>query len=159
MFCWVPWTVSGLPISYSRPLQTLSETDHLWYTLPFTQHRKEKKNRNWIGFLFIWTIIESSSAHLIVCGKKVGGGDFSFGQDDWIDTDKRTRFIQEHPPSYANIYIYIYIYCHPQTDCFVLLEVFSVARHAGRSKPGSKPVQLYVRLSLRSLGHQADHVG
>ena len=49
----------------------------------------------------------------------------------------------------------IYIYCHPQTDCFVLSELFSVAWHAGRSKPGSKPVQLYVR----PLGHQADHIG
>ncbi len=57
------------------------------------------------------------------------------------------------------IYIYIYIYSHPQTDCFVLSELFSVARHAGRSKPRSKPVQLYVRLSLRSLGQQADQVG
>ena len=64
-------------------------------------------------------------------------------------------------------YIYIYIYIcvcvcvcgHPQTDCFVLSELFIVARHAGRSKPGSKPVQLYVRLNLRPLGHQADHVG
>ena len=56
-------------------------------------------------------------------------------------------------------YIYIYIYSHPQTDCFVLSELFSVAGHAGRSKPGSKPVQLYVRLSFRPLGHQADHVG
>ena len=25
--------------------------------------------------------------------------------------------------------------------CFVLSELFSVARHAGRAKPGSKPVQ------------------
>ena len=47
------------------------------------------------------------------------------------------------------IYIYIYIYSHPQTDCFVLSELFSVARHAGSSKPGSKPVQLYVRLCFR----------
>ena len=39
----------------------------------------------------------------------------------------------------------IYIYSHPQTDCFVLSELFSVARHAGRSKPESKPVQLYDR--------------
>ena len=38
--------------------------------------------------------------------------------------------------------IYIYIYCHPQTDCFVLSELFSVARHVGRSKPRSKPIQL-----------------
>ena len=51
------------------------------------------------------------------------------------------------------------IYCHPQTDCFVLSELFSVARHARCSKPGSKPVQLYVRLNLRPLGHQVDHVG
>ena len=61
------------------------------------------------------------------------------------------------------IYIYTYniyiIYCHPQTDCFVLSELFSVARHTGRSKPGSKPIQLYVRLSLRPLGQQADYVG
>ena len=56
------------------------------------------------------------------------------------------------------IYIYIYIYCHPQTDCFVLSELFSVARHVGRSKPGSKPIQIYVRLNLRPLGRQADHV-
>ena len=40
------------------------------------------------------------------------------------------------------IYIYIYIYCHPQTDCFILSELFSVARPAGRSKPGSKPVYM-----------------
>ena len=56
------------------------------------------------------------------------------------------------------IYIYIYIYCHRQTDCFVLSELFSVARLVGRSKLGSKPIQLYVRLSLRPLGQQAYHV-
>ena len=55
-------------------------------------------------------------------------------------------------------YIYIYIYCYPQTDCFVLSELFSVARHVGRLKPGSKPIQLYIRLSLRPLGQQAYHV-
>ena len=43
------------------------------------------------------------------------------------------------------------IYCHPQTDCFVLSELFSVARHAGRSKPGSKTVQLYVVLPLSRI--------
>ena len=56
------------------------------------------------------------------------------------------------------MYIYIYIYCHPQTDCFVLSELFSVARHIGRSKPGLKPIQLYVRLRLRLLGQQAYNV-
>ena len=52
----------------------------------------------------------------------------------------------------------MYIYCPPQTDCFVLSELFSVTRHVGRSKPGSKPIQLYVRLSLTPLGQQAYHV-
>ena len=54
--------------------------------------------------------------------------------------------------TYVCMYVYIYIYCHPQTDCFVLSELFNVARHVGRSKPGSKPIQLYVRQSLRLLG-------
>ena len=34
------------------------------------------------------------------------------------------------------LWVYIYIYYHPQTDCFVLSELFRVARHVGRSKPG-----------------------
>ena len=67
--------------------------------------------------------------------------------------EKRFEFMRIY------IYIYIYIYCHPQTDYFVLLELFSVARHAGRSKPWFKPIQLYVTLGLRPLGQQADYVG
>ena len=59
----------------------------------------------------------------------------------------------------VSLYIYIYIYSHQRTDCFVLSELFSVARHAGRSKTGLKPVQLYVRMCFRPLVHQADHVG
>ena len=31
-----------------------------------------------------------------------------------------------------DIYIYIYIYCHPQTDCFIVSHLFSVARHIAR---------------------------
>ena len=34
-----------------------------------------------------------------------------------------------------------------------------MARHAGRLKMGSKPAQLYVRLSIRPLDQQAYHVG
>ena len=52
------------------------------------------------------------------------------------------------------IYIYIYIYSHPQTDCFVVSQLFSVARHIGRLKLGLKPAQLYVRLSIRMLSQQ-----
>ena len=37
------------------------------------------------------------------------------------------------------LYIYIYIYCHPQTDCFVVSQIFSVARSAKCFKLGSKP--------------------
>ena len=61
------------------------------------------------------------------------------------------RFIYLH----THTHIYIYIYSHPQTDCFVQSEHFSVASHVGRSKPGSKSFQLYVRLCLRPLGQQA----
>ena len=39
---------------------------------------------------------------------------------------------------------------------FPFIHFSIVARHAGRSKPGSKPDQLYVRLSFRPLCHQAD---
>ena len=31
------------------------------------------------------------------------------------------------------------VYCHPQTECFVVSQHFSVARHVGRLKLGSKP--------------------
>ena len=50
------------------------------------------------------------------------------------------------------------MYCHPQTDCFIVSRLFSVARHVGRLKLGSKPAQLYIRLSIRPLGQQAYHV-
>ena len=56
------------------------------------------------------------------------------------------------------IYIYIYIYCHPQTDCFVVSQLFSVAKHVGRLSLGSKPAQIYVRLSIIPLSQQANHV-
>ena len=51
------------------------------------------------------------------------------------------------------------VYCNPQTGCFVVSQIFSVARDVGRLKLGSKPAQIYVRLSIRPLGQQAYHVG
>ena len=51
------------------------------------------------------------------------------------------------------------VYCHPQTDCFALSQLFSVAKHVGRSKLGSKSAQLYVRLCIRPLCQQTYHVG
>ena len=56
--------------------------------------------------------------------------------------------------THTHTHTYIYIYCHPQTDCFVVSQLFSVARHVGRSKLGSKPAKLYVRLSIGPLGQQ-----
>ena len=57
---------------------------------------------------------------------------------------------------YSNIHIYIY--SHPQTDCFVVSQLFNVARQVGRLKLGSKPAQLYVRLSIILLSQEANHV-
>ena len=54
--------------------------------------------------------------------------------------------------------VYIYIYWHPQTDCFVVSQHFSVARHVGRLKLESKPAQLYVRLRIIPLSPQANYV-
>ena len=61
---------------------------------------------------------------------------------------------------WIDIYIYIYIIyiCHPQTDCFVVSQFFSVARHVRCFKLGLKPTQLYIRLSIRPLGQQENHV-
>ena len=63
------------------------------------------------------------------------------------------------------IYIYIYIYiCMyvcilSSTDCLVVSQPFSVARHVGCLKLGSKSTQLYARLSIRPFGQQAYHIG
>ena len=59
---------------------------------------------------------------------------------------------------YIYIYIYIYIYYHPRIDCFVVSQLFSVARHVWRLKLGSKPSQYYIRLSIIPLSHQANNV-
>ena len=62
-----------------------------------------------------------------------------------------------HQDIYIYIYIYIYIHCHPQTDCFLVSQLFCLARHVGRLKLGLKPTQLYVRLSIIPLRQQAYH--
>ena len=59
---------------------------------------------------------------------------------------------------YIYISIYIYIYSHPQTDCFVVSQYFTVASHVGRLKLGSKAAQLYVRLSIIPFRQQTNHV-
>ena len=52
---------------------------------------------------------------------------------------------------------HIYIYCHPQTDCFVVSQLFTVARYVGRLKLGSKPTQLFVRLRTTLLSQQVNN--
>ena len=52
----------------------------------------------------------------------------------------------------------IYIYILSSTDCFVVSQLFSVARHIGLLKLGSKPTQFYVRLSIIPLSQQANHI-
>ena len=47
------------------------------------------------------------------------------------------------------------MYCDLLADCFVVSQLFNVAGHVRHLKLGSKPAQLYVRLSLRPLGQQA----
>ena len=67
-------------------------------------------------------------------------------------------YIYVHTYVYTRIYIYIYIYSHPQTSCFVVSQLLSMARHVGRLKLGSKPALLYIRLSIIPLTQQANHV-
>ena len=55
---------------------------------------------------------------------------------------------------YKHIYVYVYIIIH----CFVVSQLFSVARHVERLKLGSKPAQFYVRLSIIPLSPQANHI-
>ena len=52
----------------------------------------------------------------------------------------------------------VYVYCHQQTDCFIVSQLFSVARHEGRFKLGLKPAQLYVTLRIIQLSPQSRYV-
>ena len=45
----------------------------------------------------------------------------------------------------------MHIFSQPQTDRFVVSQLFRVARQVGRFKLGSKPAQLYVKLSIIPL--------
>ena len=69
----------------------------------------------------------------------------------------RTVFNQ-HIPSptqhVAYIYIYIYIYVIHRQTCFVLSELFTVARHARFPKLGSKPDWLKRQSKILPLSHE-----
>ena len=51
----------------------------------------------------------------------------------------------------------LYMY-HPQTDCFVVSQLFSMARLTKHFRLGSKPPQLYFRLSMLPFSHQATYI-
>ncbi len=57
---------------------------------------------------------------------------------------------------YREKFIYMYIFFHPQIDCFVVSQLFSVITHKGRFKLGSKPVQLYARPDILPLSQFSD---
>ena len=48
--------------------------------------------------------------------------------------------LENNHPLNHTLYIYIYIYSHPQTDCFVVSQLFTVTKHI---KLGSKHDRLY----------------
>ena len=56
-----------------------------------------------------------------------------------------------HSSAQPNKYIYIYIYCHPQTDCFIVSQLFSVARPTRCFKLRSKPWWIYVSRTSCSI--------
>ena len=52
----------------------------------------------------------------------------------------------------------ICIYSHPQKNCFIVSQHFSMVRHKGRLKWRSKPTQLYIRLNILLLTLLATYV-
>ena len=46
----------------------------------------------------------------------------------------------------------------PQTDCFIVSQLISVPRHAGRFKLGLKPARLYSRLCIIPLSQKSTYV-
>ena len=52
----------------------------------------------------------------------------------------------------------IYIYCHPQTDCFVVSQFFSVDRHARFSMLGLKPDWLKRQSKILPPSHEETNV-
>ena len=77
-------------------------------------------------------------------------------------------FIKNHLIRWLCIYIYIYIYIYilyiyiyillSKDRLFFVSQLFSVARHAGCFKLGSKPTQLYVRFSILPLSHRQFYI-
>ena len=91
--------------------------------------------------------------------------------DSWVGTIlqqfrlKRLLRVSNSDPEISRIVpnhelscIYIYIYCHPQSDCFVVSQLFSVARHVRRFKRTMYLAQIFVRLSMLPLSHQSTYV-
>ena len=102
-------------------------------------------------FMFVCKYFFSWDYTVILCRVLTDISAFMCSRFKCLDQYMSTR-------THTYIHTYIHAYCHSQTDCFVVWQFFNVARHVGRLKLGSKPAQLYVRLSIIPLSHQANHV-
>ena len=104
-----------------------------------------------------WTIGRSGergSGISVLAARHDDDDDYSHGIHNYHMIIKKQDLVNNSPVLFVSNFI-IYICCHSQRDCFVVSQLFSVARYVRRLKPGSKLDQLYVRLSIRPLGQQA----
>ena len=63
-------------------------------------------------------------------------------------------FVRSNAVVQTSVIVWYLLYiCHPHTDCFIVSQLFSVVRHAGSFKLGSKSTHLYVRLSILPVRH------
>ena len=69
-----------------------------------------------------------------------------------LNTSSFTIFLSS--TNSGKTFVYVYIYCHPQTDCFVLSGLFSVARQVRFPKLGSKPGCLKRQSKILPLSHE-----
>ena len=86
---------------------------------------------------------------------------FSYQYFDTENTHKITSYANHwinlnYLKGGAKLYIYIYIVIHRQS--VLLYHNFSMCLDTGRIKMESKPAQLYIRLSIWLLNHQATYV-
>ena len=59
-----------------------------------------------------------------------------------------------HTQAHMSIYIYIYTYIHPQTDYFVVSQLFRVTRQARFPKLGSRPDWIKLESEILPLSHK-----
>ena len=100
---------------------------------------------------YVSSLGESTIPHILApaIGKKKGSLGSCNGKKA-VYSNLRLKMILCHILLVRTVWvsIYIYIYCHPKTDCFVVLQLISVAWNVGCLKLGSKPGWLYANLII-----------